>query len=78
MNHSSHRIAGLTLHVTVENCPAPDACTTVGEADPSTVALDIAPGATGRFTMLVYLPDVPMPRAMKWAYEITDIRAGRE
>ena len=78
VNHSAHRVGGLTVRVTVEDCPAPVPCKKIGENVTSTVGLDIAPQATQRIGLIVSLPDMPTPRAIKWAYEITEVRLGRE
>ncbi len=78
VNHSGHGIAGLTLHVSVQDCSEPPACKTIGEKDASIVGIDIAPRRTGRFALKVYLPDMPMPTAMKWSYEIKQVRAARQ
>jgi hypothetical protein len=78
VNHSPHTITGLTLHVRVEDCPPRAACETVGEADTSTVGLNVAPRQTHRLDLIVRLPDMPTPQAMKWDYTVTEVRAGRE
>lgn len=77
VNPTEHRITGLTLRVTVQECVDPAACETVGEADASTVGIDVAPGETERFDLRVNLPDMATPRAMKFDYKLLELRAGR-
>lgn len=77
VNPTEHRITGLTLRITVQECVDPAACETVGEADASTVGIDVAPGATKRFDLRVNLPDMATPRAMKFDYRLLELRAGR-
>lgn len=77
VNHSAHRIVGLTLRVNVQDCPAPGTCKPAGEANASTVGIDVPPRETRSFSLRVNLPDMAVPRAMKWDYEIVELRAGR-
>lgn len=77
VNPTEQRIAGLTLRVTVEECVDPAACEKVGEADASTVGIDVGPGETTRFNLRVNLPDMATPRAMKFDYKVLELRAGR-
>lgn len=77
INHSDHRVGGLTVLVTVRDCPPPDECKTIGQQEASTVALDIAPRRSQQINLIVRFPDMLTPRAMQWSYKITEVRAAR-
>jgi hypothetical protein len=74
-NRSQHPVTSITLAITVQNCPGENQCDVIGSDEASAYGLNVPPGESRAFNMLVYLPDMPQPAAMKWAYEVREVRA---
>lgn len=75
-NNSRFGAMSLTIRVTVREC-ASRPCKTTGEAEATHYGMELAPGVTSDFEMIVYLPDTPVPARMKWDYEVVAVGAAR-
>lgn len=75
-NNSRFEAVSLTIRVTVREC-ASEPCRTTGETEATNYGMSVAPGGAGNFTMILYLPDTPVPARIKWDYEVVAVGAGR-
>lgn len=75
-NRSQFLAVSLSMHVTVQEC-APAPCKSTGEAESTNYGMNVAPGVTSDFEMIVYLPNTTVPVEMKWDYRIVAVGAAR-
>jgi hypothetical protein len=74
-NNSPYTLTGLTVKITVRDCPENTACVVIGEDDAIIYSVTVPPSQLRTFDGYVNLNNMPIPKKLVWNYQLVQTTA---